>query len=94
MTKQPVDDPENPEWTEDDFARAVPFDRAFPDLAESARRGPGRPPVARPKKQVSLRLDQDVIDHFKGGGPGWQTRLNDALRRAVSRERTETGCSD
>ncbi len=40
----------------------------------------GRPPVETPKKQVTLRLDQDVIDHFKADGPGWQTRINDALK--------------
>ncbi|KAA5603247.1 BrnA antitoxin family protein [Roseospira marina] len=83
MSKRPSPDPENPEWTEADFARAVPFDQAFPDLADSLRRGRGRPPVAHPKKQVSLRLDQDVIDRFKSDGPGWQSRINDALRKVA-----------
>jgi uncharacterized protein (DUF4415 family) len=42
----------------------------------------GRPPGSS-KNLVSLRLDKDVIDHFRASGPGWQTRLNDALRKAA-----------
>ena len=45
------------------------------------RRGRGRPPLGPPKKLVSLRLDQDVIDRFRAGGPGWQSRINAVLRR-------------
>jgi uncharacterized protein (DUF4415 family) len=41
----------------------------------------GRPPSG--KKVVSIRLDPDVIEKFKATGPGWQARINDALRRAV-----------
>lgn len=35
------------------------------------------------KEQVTLRLDQDVLEHFQGGGPGWQDRVNAALRKAA-----------
>jgi uncharacterized protein (DUF4415 family) len=45
------------------------------------RRGRGRPPLDTPKKLVSLRLDQDVIERFRAGGPGWQSRINAALRK-------------
>ena len=45
------------------------------------RRGRGRPPAEAPKKLVSLRLDQDVIDRFRADGPGWQSRINAALRK-------------
>lgn len=41
----------------------------------------GRPPAMSPKKLVSVRLDQDVLDRFRATGPGWQTRMNEALRR-------------
>ena len=48
----------------------------------------GRPPAgARPKEAVKLRLSPDVLDHFRAGGPGWQTRINASLERAVARER-------
>ncbi len=43
----------------------------------------GRPFLANPKRAVSLRLDADVIAHYRAGGPGWQTRMNDELRRAA-----------
>jgi uncharacterized protein (DUF4415 family) len=41
----------------------------------------GRPPLgAAAKQQVTLRLDPDVIERFRAGGPGWQGRINQALR--------------
>jgi uncharacterized protein (DUF4415 family) len=43
-----------------------------------ARRG--RPRSAAPKKPVSVRLDPDVIEGFRAGGAGWQSRMNAALR--------------
>lgn len=43
----------------------------------------GRPPLANSKKSVTLRLDPDLIDWFRAKGPGWQTRINDALRKAA-----------
>ena len=43
----------------------------------------GRPPQERVKRHVSLRLDPDVVDSFKADGPGWQGRINDALRKAA-----------
>ena len=45
----------------------------------------GRPRVAQPKVSTTIRLSQDVIDHFKAGGRGWQTRINDALRDWIVR---------
>jgi uncharacterized protein (DUF4415 family) len=50
---------------------------------------PDLPPkkIALPnaKELVSLRIDQDVLEHFQGGGPGWQERINDALRKAAGK---------
>ncbi len=44
----------------------------------------GRPPQGdAPKQLVSVRLDADVIAHFREPGAGWQTRLNAALRKAA-----------
>jgi uncharacterized protein (DUF4415 family) len=40
----------------------------------------GRPKVAAPKQQVTLRLDAAVLEGLRATGPGWQTRVNDALR--------------
>ncbi|CAI2936132.1 BrnA antitoxin family protein [Aminobacter niigataensis] len=51
--------------------------------ADDLMRRRGRPPLARPKEAIKLRLDADVLDKFRESGPGWQTRLNDALRKAA-----------
>jgi len=37
------------------------------------------------KETVSLRIDRDILDHFQEAGPGWQDRINEALRRAVGK---------
>ncbi len=43
----------------------------------------GRPNSAAPKEAVSLRLDPDVLEHFRAAGPGWQSRINAALRKVA-----------
>jgi uncharacterized protein (DUF4415 family) len=40
----------------------------------------GRPFSDSPKKQIAIRLDPDVLEAFQKNGPGWQTRINDALK--------------
>jgi len=73
-------DPDNPEWTAEDFKRAKPFAEVFPDLAASRRgRGPQKEPT---KIAVSLRLTREVVERFKADGPGWQTRMDEALKKA------------
>jgi uncharacterized protein (DUF4415 family) len=58
------------------------FDKADLHVGDTLiRRERGRPPLDAPKKLVSLRLDQEVIDRFRAGGPGWQSRINAALRK-------------
>ena len=43
----------------------------------------GRPKAPVTKVSTTLRLDPDVIDHFKADGPGWQSRINAALRKSA-----------
>ena len=43
----------------------------------------GRPKSASPKEAVNLRLDPDVLEYFRKTGPGWQSRINEALRKAA-----------
>jgi uncharacterized protein (DUF4415 family) len=76
---------DNPELTKADFDKARPFSEVFPDLSASIRKGRG-PNKAPTKKLVSLRLSQDVIAHFKSTGPGWQSRIDATLRKAVKRK--------
>lgn len=77
---------EAPEWTDEQWAKAV-----FEVGGKPARRG--RPPLARPKEAVTLRIDADVLDYFRDDGPGWQTRINEALRRAARKPTKSTGTS-
>ena len=76
-------DPDNPEWTAEDFKKARPFKEVFPELYESWKRTRGAQ-KAPTKQLVSLRLDPDVIAHFKAQGAGWQTRINKALRKVMA----------
>ena len=46
---------------------------------------PKPPSLPGAKELVSLRIDRDVLDHFQEGGPGWQERINDALRKAAGK---------
>ena len=66
------------------------FDKAEYRIGERVVRR-GRPPLEKPKRLVSLRLDQDVIDGFRAGGPGWQSRLNTALREHLWGRRSRRG---
>jgi len=68
---------------DNESAEARPFAEVLPELAESIRRGRGRPPLDRPKKQVTLRLDADVLDRLRSSGRGWQKRVNEVLKKAV-----------
>ena len=76
---------DNPELTKADFAKARPFAEVFPDLSASIRKGRG-PNKLPTKKLVSLRLSPEVIQHFKSTGSGWQSRIDETLRRAVKRK--------
>ncbi len=67
-------DPDTRELSAEDFAQMRPFRR-------------GRPASAVHKVPVTVRLDPGVVEFFREGGPGWQTRMNDALSKYVTRQR-------
>jgi uncharacterized protein (DUF4415 family) len=71
---------DNPKLTNEQIAKARPFTEALPGLARSIRRGRG-PNKAPTKKLVSLRLSGEVIEKYKAAGPGWQSRIDQDLRR-------------
>jgi uncharacterized protein (DUF4415 family) len=88
--KSPVFDDDNPEWTKADFAKAVKFAKGvrLKDLKPNelarvvAKRGPQKAPTKIP---VSIRLSPEVVKHFQAKGPGWQSRIDDALRKIAKK---------
>ena len=82
LTAAALRDPDNPPLDDERAARLRPAIDVHPELVADylARRGPQKAPT---KRLVSLRLDPDVVEHFRATGPGWQGRVNDALRRAA-----------
>jgi uncharacterized protein (DUF4415 family) len=73
-----------PELTPELMATLEPLQKVDPELAAFVRKG-GRPalPERYRKRRVTIMLDPDVIEHFRAGGRGWQTRMNAALRKAA-----------
>ena len=76
---------DNPEWTAEDFAKARPFSDVFPELAAKMRvRGKQK---AVTKVSTTIRLSSEVVEHFRSAGPGWQSRIDDALKDWVAAHR-------
>jgi uncharacterized protein (DUF4415 family) len=84
VSQKDWDDAEIPEWTDADFARAVPFQQAHPELFAAWKRGPGRPKVDTPKVHTGFRLAADVVDGIKATGKGYNARVESVLREALA----------
>jgi uncharacterized protein (DUF4415 family) len=73
------------EWVDPDDA--LELTEEWFDSAEIWKGGklirPGRPVAAVRKEVINIRLDPDVLEHFRATGPGWQSRINAALRKAA-----------
>jgi uncharacterized protein (DUF4415 family) len=76
IQRQIASDPDDEELSDESARRPMSF-------SEAVRRQRGRPPVAHPKQHINIRLDADLVDRLKADGPGWQSRANDLLRKAV-----------
>lgn len=85
ITKQPWIDPDDAPELDDDFFRRAEIRIGDQILrpADGTLTRPGRPKSDQPKQQVTLRLDQAVLDAFRATGPGWQSRINAQLRKAL-----------
>ena len=79
---------------EAEIQRQIASDPDDEDLSDAAAKRPmtfaqalgrrrGRPAVEAPRQQISIRLDPDLLAYYKATGKGWQSRLNDDLRRAA-----------
>jgi uncharacterized protein (DUF4415 family) len=73
------------------MARRIPDARQAAEAAFKAattkppEAPPKAPPIPGAKEMVSLRIDRDVLDFFQEEGPGWQERINAALRKAAGK---------
>lgn len=61
------------------------LDAAFMAGMKPSRRG--RPKSETPKVEVKIRLDANTVEHLRGSGPGWQTRVNALLGQLVANGR-------
>jgi uncharacterized protein (DUF4415 family) len=78
---------DTPKTRRDPDARAA-AEKAFKAVTTKPVESPNRaPPAPLPgvKETVTLRIDRDVLDFFQEGGPGWQDRINAALRKAAGK---------
>ncbi len=73
------------EWVDPDDAPdlSTPYWQNIIGAEEVTR---GRPKIPNPKISTTLRLDVEVIEHFRQGGPGWQSRINATLRDAIAKK--------
>lgn len=79
-----IDPDDAPEWTEEMFRMAAIYKGGkLIRPAIGTLKSIGRPVSENPKKQVTLRLDPDVIEKFRATGKGWQSRINAELRKAL-----------
>jgi uncharacterized protein (DUF4415 family) len=62
-------------------------ENAFKAITTKPVEGPPKAPPTLPgaKETVTLRIDRDVLDFFQEEGPGWQDRINAALRKATEK---------
>jgi uncharacterized protein (DUF4415 family) len=79
-----IDDEDNPELTEEDFARARPFKEVFPEQYKAWKKL-GRPPVATPKVHIGFRLAPDVVQGIRATGRGYNARVEKVLRDALAK---------
>ena len=75
---------EPPELTAEDFARMRPAENVVPGVVQAYRRTRGSQ-MAPKKESTTIRLDADVKAYFKAEGRGWQSRINNVLRQAMTR---------
>ncbi|MBU6463934.1 MAG: BrnA antitoxin family protein [Bradyrhizobium sp.] len=77
------DQPRRPRTLNDARSEAeAAFKKATAKVAQAPPKQTTLPGV---RELVSLRIDQDVLEYFQSGGPGWQERINAALRKAAGR---------
>jgi uncharacterized protein (DUF4415 family) len=70
-------------WTDPDDAPDLSKPQWKAKLDASPLRR-GRPRSDATQISTTIRLDREVVDHFRASGPGWQSRINEALRKWIA----------
>ncbi|WP_244538250.1 BrnA antitoxin family protein [Methylobacterium sp. ap11] len=78
-------DPDAREMTDEELGRLRPAHEVLPPDVFAALMKRGRPKSPGRLVQVTLRLDPDALAAFRATGPGWQTRINETVKRAAKR---------
>lgn len=76
-----------PELTDEQIKQLRPASELFAEHGIPLPRPPGRPKAEQTKVSVTIRIDGDVLDYFKKGGRGWQTRMHKVLAREAHKTR-------
>lgn len=84
MAQPPDKDKFAPRRTQSALERAEAVFKPAPQKPDFSPSRSGSVPAGQ--ELVSIRLDRDVLAHFQDEGPGWQERINDALRKAAGLE--------
>jgi uncharacterized protein (DUF4415 family) len=79
-------DEDAPELTDEQIKQLRPAKEYFAELGIPIPKM-GRPKAEAVKRSVTIRMDEDVIEHFKAGGPGWQTRMHEVLAGEARKKR-------
>lgn len=75
---------DSPPLTDEELAQARPGTEGMPpEMAAAFKNRGGRPRAEVKRVPISLRVDPEVLEAFKATGPGWQTRMNEALAEAA-----------
>ena len=80
-------DDDAPELTDEEILQLRPAREFFEQHGIPMPVPRGRPKAERTKTSVTIRLDADIVEHYKEAGPGWQTRMNEDLREGARRRR-------
>jgi uncharacterized protein (DUF4415 family) len=92
MSKKPLIDEEGEvrELTREDIRAMRPAQEVLPkELLTTLRKRGERGVQVRPTKlSVTVRYSREVLEYFKATGPGWQTRMDEVLKKWVARQRS------
>ena len=90
---RPLTAREEAKWSTGVLVNGGGYEAVRKALVEKRKPGQRGPQVAPTKQLVSVRYSPEVLDFFKGSGPGWQSRMDGVLREYIGKQRTRRGPS-